>query len=507
MNKNKKIISLPSLIFFIILILAGTVFVYRNEITTKCLLFYADYNLKNKNFETSYKIYNSLSEYLPDDSDIKEKMTVCLCNMPFYYSIQKKLLETAQSDDGSKAEKLATDAVLKFRKKIFKKFGDNYTKEMLFNNMVLRWSQNSFPLNYSVKGDSETPDYYLTAAKDVFNDWQRESDDFITFKPVSNEAGAKIVIRFKGNAQNLVTEPNEAYEAGVTKPVIEKERYLKQMKINVLNKTHNNEFFTKEQIKTLLTHEIGHALGLCGHTKDNSTIMYYSLDNDYDLYQNRIDTSLTKKDMNTLKLLYNLAPDVTDNPKDIEENEKYFYHRALFDALDNSKDIAVREAMEQVKVNPGNLIYSLSLSDAYTADGKYKESIDLMLLLLEQTDDAKLLNVLNYNIANNYILLKDFDKALLYANEALKINNGADNRCLVAYVKLLKGDIDEAEKLFIKILSKYPSNVNASLGLADVYIQKKQYLNARKILKQLVRLKPEIVNDKNFARYKIYVMF
>ena len=506
MNK-KNFISISSLIFFLVLILAGFAVVYRNEIYTKCVLVYADYNLKNKNYETSYKIYNSLNEYLPDNVNIKEKMTICLCNMPFYYSIQKKLLEIAQYDDGSEAEKLAASAILKFRKKIFKKFGDNYTKEMLFNNMVLRWSKDLFPLTYYIKGNSETPDYYLTVAKDVFADWQRESDDFITFKQVNNEVGAKIVIKFNGNAQNLDTEPNEAYEAGVTKPVIEKERYLKQMKINVLNKTHNNEFFTKEQIKTLLTHEIGHALGLCGHTKDNSTIMYYSLDNDYDLYQNRIDTSLTKKDINTLKLLYNLAPDVTDNPKDIAEKEKFFYHRALFDVLDNSKDAAVREAMEQVKVNPGNLVYSLSLADAYTADGKYKESIDLMLLLADKTDDLKLLNVFNYNIANNYIMMKDYDNALVYANEALKINNGVDNKCLVAYVKLLKGDIDEAEKSFKLILSRHPSNINASLGLADVFIKKKQYLEARKVLKQLVKINPDVVNDKNFAPYKIYVIF
>ena len=35
-----------------------------------------------------------------------------------------------------------------------------------------------------------------------------------------------------------------------------------------------------------MAHEVVHALGLCGHTKYKKTIMYYSMDNDYDLYQN-----------------------------------------------------------------------------------------------------------------------------------------------------------------------------------------------------------------------------
>ena len=73
-------------------------------------------------------------------------------------------------------------------------------------------------------------------------------------------------------------------------------------------------------------------------------------------------------------------------------------------------------------------------------------------------------------------------------------------------MEFLKGDIDTAEMSFRKILSKYPANTNASLGLADVYIRKKQYLEARKVLKELVKQKPDIVNDKIFVRYKIFVI-
>ena len=71
---------------------------------------------------------------------------------------------------------------------------------------------------------------------------------------------------------------------------------------------------------------------------------------------------------------------------------------------------------------------------------------------------------------------------------------------------MLKGDLGEAEIEFKRILSRHPSNVNASLGLADVFIKKKQYLEARKILKQLVKLRPDVVNDKVFAPYKMYVI-
>jgi len=502
-NKNSKILVL----FLILIVTVGFyAYLHRSELTEKSLLLYADINLKHKNYENAYKIYNSLSQYSSKDTEIKDKMTICLCKMPMIYSVQKKLLEIAQTDDGSNAEKMATSRILKFRNKILKKYGDNYVKEILFNNLVLRWGTESKNINYYLSGDKETPEYYLKIAKDVFADWQRESDEFLTFKQVNNEAGAKIIIKFHGNADTSEIPVNTEYQAGVTKPLIEKENLLKQMRIDILNKTHENEFFTKEQIKTLITHEIGHALGFCGHTKDNATIMYYSLDNDYDLYQNRIDTSLTSADINTLKLLYALAPDVCDNIKELEEKEKFIYHKVLFDALDDNKNAAVEEAMELVKVNPGSIAHSLALADAYTADGKYKESINLMILLTNHTTDKKLLNVLYYNIANNYILIKDFENALGYAEKAVSTNNTVDNRCLLAYVKLLNGDLEDAEIGFKRILSRHPSNVNASLGLADVFIKKKQYLEARKILKQLVKLRPDVVNDKVFAPYKMYVI-
>ena len=501
-KKNSNTLTLLLTLFVTVGIFA---FLNRTILTEKCLLIYANINLQHKNYESAYKIYNSLNQYHPQDKEIKDKMTICLCKMPLTYSVQKKLLEIAQEDDGSDAEKRATSVIQKFRKKIFDKYGDNYVKEILFNNLVLRWGKSN-PITYFVKGDTETPEYYISTAKAVFNDWQRESDDFLKFKEVYNEAGAKIVIKIHGNPDPAEISEDIGYQAGVTKPIVEKEKFLKLMKIDILNKTHEKEFFTKEQIKTLITHEVGHALGLCGHTKDNKTIMYYSLDNDYDLYQNRIDTSLTRTDINTIKLLYALAPDVCDDIKDFEEKEKYLYHKALFDALDNSKDVAVEEAAELIKANPGNMVYSLSLADAYTADGKYQESINVMLLLSNNTTDRSLLNILYYNIANNYILLKDFESALIYAKKALKINNSVENNCLAAYAELLKGDIDTAEVSFRKILSKYPSNTNASLGLADVYIRKKQYWDARKVLKELVKRNPNIVNEKNFAPYKIFVI-
>ena len=151
--------------------------------------------------------------------------------------------------------------------------------------------------------------------------------------------------------------------------------------------------------------------------------------------------------------------------------------------------------------------YAFALADAYNQSGKYKESIDLMIFLSQQTNDKNLLSLLYYNIANNYLSLKDVDKALEYAKKALGSANTLDNRSLVAYVKYCKGNLDSAEKEFIFILRKNPGYTNAALGLADVYIKKKKYFEARKVLKQLIKYNPEALNDKSLNAYKIYTIF
>lgn len=471
----------------------------------KILCFCADKYFEWKDFPTAYVMYDAINTYKPNNSEYSYKLTKCLTKMPMTYSVQKKLVDIAQKDDGSEAEKLATDVLIKFRKKIYKKFGDTYIQDALNEGLVLRWSKKSFPLTYYVDMPSDVPEYYLKETIGAFDDWQRESEEFVKFKRVNNAATAKIVVRFKGNAKESSGETQ--YKAAITTPLIENDNILKQMRIISIIKNHTGDYFTPQQVKTIMAHEIGHALGIWGHSSDNKTIMYFSLDNPYDYYEKRIDTSLNSKDISTIKLLYIFAPNITDNTEDFQQKERFIYPPSLLSPVDNNKEKAVARAKEMLINHPENMGAALSLADAYNADGKFVESIELMKFLTEQTLDKNLLNLLYYNIANNYISLKDFQNALLYAKLALKCSNNLENKTLIAYIKYCSGDLENAEKEFIAILSKNPAFTSAALGLADVYIKQKKYVTARKVLKELVKYNPEALNDKSLNSYKLLTMF
>lgn len=469
----------------------------------KVLTLYANKLFNDKDFEKAYSVYDTIYSAYPENTDSAKRMVECLSKMPLTYSVQKKLLEFAQKDDNSEAEKLASKIILKVREKFYKKYGNTYINSALNNDFVIRWSKKSFPLTYYVNCEKDTPDYFQEQIKNAFKDWERETDENIKFTEVNNPIKAKIVVNFSGSPEQGQGE----YHTALTSPIIENEKILKQMKINAFVKNNLEEYLTKNQVKTLITHEIGHALGFWGHPKDNKSVMYYSLNNTYDFYEKRIDTPISDQDAKTIQLLYILAPDVCDNPEELEYKEKFVYPKFLTSPLDDEKEKTIEQAKTNLIKHPEDFGSALELADAYNESGKYKESIELMLFLTERNFDKNLQSILFYNIANCYISLKDMEKAFYYAKQAQNCVNSADNKCLIAYIKYCKNDIEGAEQDYYNILEKTPNCKAAALGLADIFIRKKQYTKARKILKYILKYYPELKNDKIFTPYKIYVLF
>ena len=503
MNKLVRIF----LIFIVsVLVILIATFITVRAIGDKILCKYADSLYEKKDYSYAYSLYDVISLYRPHNEEYKYKLTKTLTKMPLTYSVQKKLLQIAQNDDGSDAEKLATRKIKTFRKLIFKKFGNTYIKDAMHDGVVIRWSRSSFPIKYYIEPFSSIPQYYFSETENAFKDWQRETDEFIKFSEVKDEDSADITVKFRPTATGNSSHAHGEYQVAITTPVIE-DKSLKKMKIVCSIKPHTNEFFTPQQLKTIMTHEIGHALGIWGHPNDNQSVMYYSLDNPFDYYERRIDTSISYKDVNTIKLLYSFAPNISNNINEVINNEKFIYPPIIFAPLDDVVNMSVGNAEQLLKDHPDDIGYALSLADTYNSAGKYQESIQLMLYLTQKTNNNSLLSTLYYNISNNYINLKDFKKALLYAQKAQSYENSVDNRCLVAYTKFCNGSLESAKKEFTSILKENPGNLSASLGLADVYIKQKNYIEARNTLKELLKHNPNALEDKALNSYKLYTIF
>lgn len=93
------------------------------------------------------------------------------------------------------------------------------------------------------------------------------------------------------------------------------------------------QIHTLPQVKYIAMHEIGHALGIRGHSSNPNDIMYYSM-------QNRAP-SLSSRDILTIRALYLRPPNIT-NPKNVHllQYRQYEYYDRLGRDAYNRKDFA-----------------------------------------------------------------------------------------------------------------------------------------------------------------------
>lgn len=164
----------------------------------------------------------------------------------------------------------------------------------------LRWNFDKMPLKVFIDDGSGTPgyqDYYQDYMRKAFNEWQNTSNGKITWREVSSPNQADIVCIWTAEAK----ANGPGVEAGETKSTIGVNRFTGEQniiraRISVLTSLMGRPFSDLDTYKTCL-HEVGHAIGMEGHSNTPSDIMYPVL--------NKAQTPYLKpRDINTIAHLY-----------------------------------------------------------------------------------------------------------------------------------------------------------------------------------------------------------
>lgn len=133
------------------------------------------------------------------------------------------------------------------------------------------------------------PSKYSNSVYNAFAEWQYATGGVVKFMKTSYESQAKIKVYF-------VTK----LDSGGDKAGLCQFQYvgksLQEANIYLLYKSDNGVILTPQQIYPIALHEIGHSIGIDGHSDSKNDVMYPNTD--------IIGIHTSRRDVNTIKTLY-----------------------------------------------------------------------------------------------------------------------------------------------------------------------------------------------------------
>ena len=241
---------------------------------------------------------------------------------------------------------------------------------------------------------------YKSLAVKAFNEWEIAIGSAVMFTYIANSKDASINLSF----QDTINSPG-AEKGGITEPTFEDD-YITKSNIIIRTTNDKGEKLPEKVIYHILLHEIGHAIGIMGHSTDPNDVMYTGT--------SVFLSHLSQRDKNTARALYN-----TYNKKPDAEAVK----KAKIEELENIE--------KRISNDPSSYI---DLGDEYMTSKEYDKATE-QYKKAEQLIQNK---ELYYRIVKAYDLLKDVDNEVVYLKKILQIDKtdkNAFNMTFYIYMK------------------------------------------------------------------------
>lgn len=336
------------------------------------------------------------------------------------YSVQKKLYEMANSNILDEASKYAQSQVVSMRYKLLDGIGKNYILNTAMGNDILHWDIRSFPLKVYIDSPGAVPDYYVENINKALKLWS-DSTNFVKFTQVNTLGQADIVITFKDIPSDMCTGQICKYTVAYTEPSIDSNKLLKKMTLTFYKTNPHNEKFSQKEIYNTALHEIGHTLGIMGHSETPEDIMYAMKPSDLDAFSlfRSNNQGLTMTDLQTLVLLYRIEPTIS-NVKNLH-SENFYYAPLIMGSDEVRLQKKLGEFKKYIEDYPNAASGYINLASVYVDLGDYASALEHLAKaerVAYSTDERYLIH---YNRAIIYFNQQDYTKSLDSANQAKSI--------------------------------------------------------------------------------------
>jgi tetratricopeptide (TPR) repeat protein len=185
----------------------------------------------------------------------------------------------------------------------------DYLDTCLASGKPCKWMKSKLPLKVFIDNPTSMVGFQSSFRRDclaAFDEWARASDYRLHFVTVAARELADITIDWTNDGGNVVKK-GVGVEQGVTRHSIgqddEGNPWIMKEDIRILVKHRNGgEPLTDSEMRAVCMHEIGHALGLYGHSTNTEDIMFFS-------GTPATSGSITDRDRRTIVRLYESYPE------------------------------------------------------------------------------------------------------------------------------------------------------------------------------------------------------
>lgn len=353
------------------------------------------------------------------------------------YEVQKKLYMMGNSKIEDEAKKYARYQAVSLRHKLLEGVEDNYIYNATSGNDIVRWDIKTFPLKIYFEDISSVPSYYKEDIDRALKQWTIRTN-FVKFVETSNPEEAHILIKFKDLPEDVCSDGVCKYTIAYTDPIIGSDNLLKKMNLTFYKTNPRQQYFSSLEVYNTALHEIGHTLGIMGHSDNKSDLMFSSNENNMNMYAlYRSDFQyLSLRDLRTLALLYRLEPTVT-NVKNIDKSNLY-YSPLILGSVDARLRQKLAELKKYIADYPNLAAGYINIASVYSDMGDFDAAItalDKANALSKVTDEMYLVS---YNKAIIYYNKQDYSKALEYAQQAKSIKDNPNIDKLILEINNLQ---------------------------------------------------------------------
>lgn len=449
-------------------------------------IFWGNYYLRISHPETSIKSVRETSVQTQTSNEFSTKNSV---NQPSVKTVShevqnpEKEVKKNTATYKSETDYDFTDKELRTNRAIInEKVGENYADSILSSGRLERWNPASFPLSVYIEHNPNLPPYYYQQIRKAFERWQKVSDNFITFRFVDVMDRADIRCTFPADFEQQC-QGNAGRTAYQHYHIVK--NLIKYSEIKFSKVSCRRKYYSPDTLYRTALHEIGHSLGMRGHSHNSKDLMY-------PVVVNNTKQDISDNDIRTLRLIYSIIPDVTNVPFSEQDKKGLITTEEIWGDKDDRIDLQLSDIEKRVKnVSYASDFEYVEMANLYFQKEDYEKSIENFKKALEFTKDKKRVAAIYSNISAGYSKLNNHSEALKYITLANKTEASEERLLRIAYLKYELGDYPEAKLIARNLLNKSSKHYNAYIILYNIYLHEKDYKSAMSIIERGRRAFPK----------------